>query len=389
MTGNPYFTQLSQALRAAGIHQPCLVLDLDRLNGNIASVKSRLAPGLQIRIVDKSLPCLPLLDHIRTALQTDLVMTFHLPVAGAVAQEFPAAKLLFGKPMPVGAARQALTRGALAGQSDAASRIVWLIDTDERLAAYGALAEELAIDLRFCFEVDVGLHRGGYRHPDALRLALQALAKYPRLHCQGIMAYEAHIGHVPGLFGGPTAALAKARNLIGQFVACLAPHQRAILNIGGSSTALLYDGGSGANEVSMGSAFVLPTDFDVPSLSALKPAVHIATPILKVVDAQVPRFDDRSWILQKLGKFPKRGCFLYGGRWMAKPVHPPGLKPSKQFWHSTNQQFAGLPDDSDVKPDDYAFLRPTQSEFVLQLFGPIAVYSGDRIVDSWPVLAPS
>ena len=386
---DPYFTQLSQALRAAGIQQPCLVLDLDRLNGNIASVKSRLAPGLQIRIVDKSLPCLRLLDHIRTALQTDLVMTFHLPVAAAVAQEFPAAQLLFGKPMPVGAARHALTKGALAGQSDAASRIAWLIDTDERLAAYGALADELGIDLRFCLEVDVGLHRGGYRNPDALRLALQALQKYPRLHCQGIMAYEAHIGHVPGLFGGPTAALAKARNLIGLFMACLAPHQRAILNIGGSSTALLYDGGIGANEVSMGSAFVLPTDFDVPSLSTLKPAVHIATPILKVVDAQVPRFDDRSWILQKLGKFPKRGCFLYGGRWMAKPVHPPGLKPSKQFWHSTNQQFAGLPDDSDVKPDDIAFLRPTQSEFVLQLFGPIAVYSGDRIVDSWAVLAPS
>ena len=104
----------------------------------------------------------------------------------------------------------------------------------------------------------------------------------------------------------------------------------------------------------------------MPSLSGLKPAVHIATPILKVVDAQVPGLDERSWILQKLGKFPRRGCFLYGGRWMAKPVHPPGLKPDRKFWHSTNQQFAGLPDDSDVKPDDYAFLRPTQSEFMLQ-----------------------
>ena len=389
MTGDPYFTQLSEALRAAGIHQPCLVLDLDRLNGNIASIKSRLAPGLQIRIVDKSLPCLPLLDHIRTALETDLIMTFHLPVAAAVTQAFPAADLLFGKPMPVGAARQALTKGALVDPDDAEARIVWLIDTDERLAAYGALADDLGIDLRFCFEVDVGLHRGGYRHPDALLLALKALQKYPRLHCQGIMAYEAHIGHVPGVLGGPKAALAKARSLIRQFVACLAPHQRAILNIGGSSTALLYNNGIGANEVSMGSAFVLPTDFDVPSLSGLKPAVHIATPILKVVDAQVPGFDERSWILQKLGKFPRRGCFLYGGRWMAKPVHPPGLKPSKQFWHSTNQQFAGLPDDSDVKPDDYAFLRPTQSEFMLQLFGPIAVYSGNRIAETWPVLAPS
>ena len=389
MTGDPYFAQLSEALRAAGIHQPCLVLDLDRLNANIASIKSRLAPGLHVRIVDKSLPCLPLLDHIGTAMKTDLIMTFHLPVAAAVAQAFPAAGLLFGKPMPVGAARQALTKGALADPGGVESRIVWLIDTDERLAAYGALADELRIDLRFCFEVDVGLHRGGYRNPDALLLALKALEKYPRLHCQGIMAYEAHIGRVPGLVGGPNAALKKARSLIQQFVACLGPQQRTILNIGGSSTALLYDNDAGASEVSMGSAFVLPTDFDVPSLSGLEPAVHIATPILKVVDAQVPGLDDLSWILQKLGKFPRRGCFLYGGRWMAKPVHPPGLKPSKQFWHSTNQQFAGLPDDSDVRPDDYAFLRPTQSEFVLQLFGPIAVHSDGQIADSWPVLPPS
>ena len=389
MSGDPYFKHLTAALRAAEICRPCLVLDLDRLNDNIANIKSRLAPGLLVRVVDKSLPCLPLLAHICDALQSERIMTFHLPVSADVAIRFPSTELLFGKPMPVGAARHALTKGALADPGGPGSRIVWLIDTDERLAAYQALAEELRIDLRFCFEVDVGLHRGGYRSPDALQHALQALEKYPRLHCQGIMAYEAHIGHVPGLFGGPKAAMARAKSLIRQFIACLAPHQRAILNVGGSSTALLYDSGIGANEVSMGSAFVLPTDFDVPSLSGLTPAVHIATPILKVVDAQVPGFDDRSWILQKLGKFPRRGCFLYGGRWMAKAVHPPGLKPSKQFWHSTNQQFAGLPDDSDVKPDDFAFLRPTQSEFVLQLFGPIAVYSGGRIVDSWPVLPPS
>ena len=28
-----------------------------------------------------------------------------------------------------------------------------------------------------------------------------------------------------------------------------------------------------------------------------------------------------------------------------KAVHPPGLKPDREFWYSTDQQFAGLPDD--------------------------------------------
>jgi len=294
--------------------------------------------------------------------------------------------------MPVAGMRQALGKGWLADPSGARSRLVWLIDTDERLAAYGALAEELGVDLRFCFEVDVGLHRGGYRDPDALMASLRALAKHPRLHCQGIMAYEAHIGRIPGLFGGPKTALAKVKSLFRQFAACLAPQQRAILNIGGSSTALLYDGGLAANEMSMGSAFLLPSDFDVPSLAGLEPAALVATPILKVIDAWLPGLDERSWIAQRLGRFPRRGCFLYGGKWMAKPVHPPGMRPDKTMGSSTNQQFMALPDDTQARPDDYAFFRPTQSEFVLQQFGALAVFSEGRIVrivDRWPVLAPS
>jgi D-serine deaminase-like pyridoxal phosphate-dependent protein len=385
--GDAYFVKLSEALRAADIHQPCLVLDLERLDANIAAIKSRLAPGLELRIVDKSLPCLPLLSRIRAAFDAKRFMTFHLPIGAAVLKEFPDADLLLGKPMPAPGVRQALTKGVLADAGG--TRIVWLIDTDERLAEYSALAEALGVNISFCFEVDIGLHRGGYPNPDALSHALKSLASRPRLHAQGIMAYEAHIGRIPSLLGGPKKAMAKAKSLFARFAACLAPHQRAILNLGGSSTALLYERAVGANEVSIGSAFVLPSDFDVPSLAGLEPAALIATPILKVVDAQAPGLDERSWLLQALGMFPRRGCFLYGGKWMAKPLHPPGMKPDKTIGYSTNQQFMALPDDTQAKPGDYAFLRPTQSEFVLQQFGPIAVFSQGAIVDRWPVLAPS
>jgi D-serine deaminase-like pyridoxal phosphate-dependent protein len=71
---------------------------------------------------------------------------------------------------------------------------------------------------------------------------------------------------------------------------------------------------------------------------------------------------------------------------MAKPVYPIGMKPNKTIGFSTNQQFMGLPADSQARPGDYAFLRPTQSEFVLQQFGTINVYSDGRIVDIWPAL---
>ncbi|WP_027057513.1 DSD1 family PLP-dependent enzyme [Mesorhizobium loti] len=377
---NVYFATLSEALKQAGIFQPCLLLDLDRLDGNVALVKQKLDPGLAVRLVDKSLACLPLLSHIGKALGTDRFMTFHPPISAAVLTTFPDADLLYGKPMPVGSVRAMLSKGDVAW-----SRVCWLIDTQERLAEYGALAAELGIELRIAFEIDVGLHRGGFAGPDALTEALNALAAHKGLRCEGVMAYEAHAPHIPGLFGGPAKALAQASDRAAAFVACLGADQRHILNIGGSKTALLHHGGV-ANEVSMGSAFVLPSDFDTPGLRGFQPAAFIATPILKVVEPMLPGPPAVTRLLQALGRFPRKGCYLYGGKWMAEPVFPEGMKTNGLLGLSSNQQFIGLPADSMAKPGDYAFLRPTQSEAVLQQFGPIAVLSGGRIVDRWPVL---
>ncbi|MBZ9763634.1 alanine racemase [Mesorhizobium sp. CA8] len=372
-----YFAALSDALRAAEVFRPCLVLDRDRLDGNIALVKERLARGLAVRLVDKSLPCMPLLSHIARALETNRFMTFHPPLTQAVLDAFPGADLLYGKPMPVGAARAALTRGGAGWWS----RVCWLIDTPERLADYGALAAALDTDLPFVFEVDVGLHRGGFRDP----AEINALPIPKGLHCEGIMAYEAHAPEIPGLFGGAAKALKQASAKAAEFVGALDPDQRRILNIGGSKTALLHGGGV-TNEVSIGSAFVLPKDFDTPGLAGFQPAAFIATPILKALDPMLPGPPAVSRTLQALGLFPRKGCYLYGGKWMAEPVFPEGMKPNGLIGLSSNQQFMGLPAGADVKPGDYAFLRPMQSEAVLQHFGSIAVFSGGRIVEFWPVL---
>ncbi|MER9305861.1 alanine racemase [Mesorhizobium sp. M0293] len=373
-----YFSALSGALKEAGIFQPCLLLDRDRLDSNIDLVKGRLDPGLAVRLVDKSLACLPLLAHIGKALGTNHVMTFHPPISEAVLKAFPDADLLYGKPMPIGAARAALSKGAADW-----SRVCWLIDTQERLAEYGALADELDIELRIAFEIDVGLHRGGFASPEALSKALSALPA--KLRCEGVMAYEAHAPHIPGLFGGPAKALAKASAQAAAFVACLGPDQRRILNIGGSKTALLHHGGV-ANEVSMGSAFVLPSDFDTSGLEGFQPAAFVATPILKVVEPMLPGPPAVTRLLQALGRFPRKGCYLYGGKWMAEPVFPEGMRTNGLLGLSSNQQFMGLPADATARPDDYAFLRPTQSEAVLQQFGSIVVFSGGRIIDRWPAL---
>lgn len=200
------------------------------------------------------------------------------------------------------------------------------------------------------------------------------------------MGYEAHAPHIPNLFGGPEQALTKSVAAFQAFVACLAPNERQILNIGGSKTALLHRTDTLANEVSVGSAFMLPTDFDTPSLAGFQPAAFIATPVLKVVDAELPGPAFVGRALQALGRFPRRGCYIYGGKWMAKPVFPEGAAENAMLGLSSNQQFMALPDGATIQPDDFFYLRPTQSEFVLQQFGTIAVFSEGRVIEHWPAL---
>ncbi|CAM5642673.1 hypothetical protein MAUB1S_11074 [Mycolicibacterium aubagnense] len=376
-----YFQTMTAALREAGLFRPSLVLDRDRLDGNVSLTRQRLAPELALRLVDKSLACLPLLSRVADALGSSRFMTFHLPISEAVLKAFPKADLLFGKPMPIEAARQALAR-----KDDDWRRVCWLIDTEARLEQYRVMAEALGCELRIAFEVDIGLHRGGIAEPGALSLALQRVRQHPLLRCEGIMGYEAHAPHIPNLFGGPEKALAQSVAAFQAFVACLGPGERQILNTGGSKTALLHGARTQANEVSIGSAFVLPSDFDTAGLAGFRPAAFIATPVLKVVEAQLPGPAFVGRALQMLGRFPRRGCYIYGGKWMAKPVFPEGAREEATLGQSSNQQFMALPADAMLQPDDFFFLRPTQSEFVLQQFGTIAVFSQGHIIEQWPVL---
>lgn len=64
MSESAYFRSLSIALRDAGRYRPTLVIDLDRLDANLEIVRSRIAPGVALRVVDKSLPSIPMLSLI-------------------------------------------------------------------------------------------------------------------------------------------------------------------------------------------------------------------------------------------------------------------------------------------------------------------------------------
>ncbi|MCE6077333.1 DSD1 family PLP-dependent enzyme [Agrobacterium vitis] len=387
MVDADYFRMLSEALSQAELFRPVLVVDRDRLDANIATIARGLAPGLGLRVVDKSLASIPLLERILTQAGTMRLMSFHLPMTCAVLEAFPKAEILYGKPLPTRALAAWMRLASPHLVEDLLRRAVFLIDSLDRLDQYAALAVEVGQTIRIAFETDTGMHRGGFETPDALAAICARAVQQKELRVEGLVGYEAHIPEVAHLIGG-AAEQEKVVSRIKAFVSVFPHGTCAIANTGGSKTALSYRDAGAANEVSVGSAFLKPTDFDMPSLEAVQPAVFIATPVLKVEEVRLPGPPLLTSLMQAIGLFPRKGCFLYGGKWMAKPVFPKGMRENRIWGLSSNQQMMALPYESTLKPDDFAFFRPTQSEAVLQHFDGIHVLSKGRIIETWPTLPP-
>jgi D-serine deaminase-like pyridoxal phosphate-dependent protein len=205
------------------------------------------------------------------------------------------------------------------------------------------------------------------------------------------MGYDSHAVLAPP-WSSPAAAAAQARERYRGFIAWVREHHPALwhddlcFNGAGSGTLPLHGEDTPLTDLSAGSALLKPTDFDVPTLGPLKPAALVATPVLKVLPqleipfiAPLARWAGRWW--------PGRGqsVFLYGGRLMAEPVWPPGLKGNRLYGYSSNQQMMNLPSGTPVAPDDMALWRPTQSEAVLLQHGDLVGVRGGEVVARFAV----
>ncbi|MDT9000667.1 alanine racemase [Paucibacter sp. APW11] len=392
----PYFQRLAEGLKAAGVAQARLVIDLPQLRANLAAIGQHAKTGMQLRAVLKSLPCLALMDEVARAWNSPRVMAFNATQTQQLLQARPDAHVLLGKPLPVAAAAALLQ----ALPPEQGSGIEFLVDTPARLAQYRQLAQQRGQVLRINLELDVGLHRGGFEDRAELGAALRLLKpgeSNTQLQWRGFMGYDAHVAALPDLPGMREqawresqaryqAAWALAEQLLG-------PQQRGALtlNTAGSPTFRLHDGKGVANEVSVGSAALLPLDFDKPLLADLRPAAFIATPVLKAW----PRFrlpEGATWlsqIAQSWDRNQARGYAIHGGHWLAEPASPPGLVPSGLYGASSNQQVMVSSERVLLQPDDLVFLRPRQSEALLLQFGDLLVWDGERISASWPVLPAS
>ncbi|MCP5387782.1 MAG: alanine racemase [Novosphingobium sp.] len=381
-----YFQGLSAALKRAGLMRPVLVVDKARLEANIAAIRSRVdAARLPLRVVAKSLPSPELLGAVMAGMGSERLMVFSAEMLLQLLDLHPEASYLLGKPLPASEFARVIDRAG----AEAATRIEWLVDTPQRLAAYGEVARARNFAWRANFEIDVGLHRGGFADPAALADSVRRLANH-HASLSGLMGYDPHVPKMPS----PDKTFAKAQAAYKAMldVVQASDHDPATLtlNSAGSPTFTRHCTGTVANEVSVGSAFVKPGDFELDDLAALQPAAFIATPVIKASEDQaLPGIEALSGALHWWDRNTQRGFFIHGGHWLAKPVSPPGLEYSKLFGRSSNQELLTGSKRIDLRPDDHVFLRPDQSEALFLQFGDLAVYQGGEIAAMWPSLPVS
>ena len=390
LTGAAYFAKLQRALGDAGHCQPVLVIDKNRLDHNLDTLAASVPSHMDVRIVAKSLPSIDLLNYVTWRLGTNRLMTFNLPMLTTLAKEMPTANQLLGKPFPVAAAAR-----FYAEEGTQSAAVQWLIDTSERLDQYAALGARLGMALNVSLELDVGLHRGGFSPDWKLRMALRQIANSDFLNFGGFMGYEAHLAKIPTMGGLRSKAFDQAMGLYEEAVAIAEETlgtegcADAILNSAGSLTYQLHRQGSIANEMSIGTALLKGTDFDTDLLGAFMPAAFIATPVIKVLPStRLPGMDFMDG-LPKTRSNPDHALFVHGGHWLAEPHYPDGLAQNSLYGRSSNQEMLNVPAGTAIEPDDFVFLRPTQTEAVLMQFGDLAVFDNGAFTDTWSPLPPS
>jgi D-serine deaminase-like pyridoxal phosphate-dependent protein len=379
-----YFAALSRVLRAAGRGQPEMVVDLERVERNLERV-SALLGRRALRIAVKSLPCPRLVRHLLQRSGSGRLMAFDAGMLRQCLVEFPDTDILLGKPLPAAALQWFYATVEPAAMRSAVA-VRWLVDTPGRVRQYEAVAKSLGLTLRVCVELDVGLHRGGVAEQTQLAAVMDAIAASDgRLGLTGFMGYDAHAAKAPWPRTSTTAA-GQVRRRYEEFLRAARDGWPAllsrdiVLNGAGSPTLPLLDAGSPLDDVALGSVLVKPSDFDLPGLEAMEPAAWIATPVLKDLPGiRVPYLESFAGLIGR----GRRTLFVYGGRWMARPVWPPGMRGSRLYGESSNQQFMSVPVDATVGVDDYVYFRPTQSEAMLDQFGAITVVTAGR-AERWP-----
>jgi len=388
-----YFRQINHILKEEERAIPYLFIDLDLLDQNITRLLSDIPNAAAYRIVVKSLPSMDLVRYVMDRADTNKLMVFNQPflteISASIDQQVD---ILLGKPMPIKTAAYYYNHlPDHVPAFDPYGDIQWLVDTEARISAYIELAKKLGRRLRLNLEIDVGLHRGGFAQLESLSAALRLISDHSEyVALSGLMGYDPHVVKLPSWLRSPAKSLQLANDYYHKCKHLLKNDFPELwsadltYNGAGSPTIGMHDDSTPLNDLSAGSCLVKPTTFDIPTLEDYRPAAYIATPVLKIFEnTTLPGLERFRGLLNMISSSNRLSAFIYGGYWKADYCYPEGVKQNVIFGGSTNQTMINAPAKTALAVDDYVFLRPHQSEFVLLQFGKMLTIRGGAVVGSW------
>lgn len=272
-------------MQVAEIDTPALLVDLDVMERNIATMSDFFAPRpARLRPHFKS-PKTPAIAK-------------RLLDAGAIgltcAKVGEAAVLVKHGVSDVLIANQVVGPQKLARLVDLARRADLMIAVDDagNVAELSAAATAAGVRLRLLIEVDVGMHRCGVRAPDAAIALARTIERSAGLRFAGVMGYEGHAVMEPDRAARASKATA-AMDTLAAVVAALdrAGCPCAIVSAGGTGTYDITGGYPGVTEIQAGSYVLMDgryAQLDIPfrcALTLLTTVISVPHPRAAIIDA--------------------------------------------------------------------------------------------------------
>ncbi len=281
---------------AAELPRPCALVDLDAFDANVLAVRERAHPK-SVRLATKSVRCVRLLEHL---LQSEPLfeglMAYH-PLEAVFLSRRGFDDILVAYPSLHEAALEAVARENRRGK-----HIVLTVDCTAHVERIEQVASKTGVTIPLCIDVDMssrwpGLHFGVRRSPlwrpeDVRRLAERIQAS-PFAYLDGLLTYEAQIAGLPERLPSlgwkrrlvpwlKRRSYDEVRRRRQAVVNVLSDMNLRFVNAGGTGSLARSASEPWVTEVTAGSAFFAPAQFDYYLDRPFLPAAFFALEVVRM-----------------------------------------------------------------------------------------------------------
>jgi D-serine deaminase-like pyridoxal phosphate-dependent protein len=376
----------------ADVEAPFAFVDLDAMWSNADEMLGRAA-GKPIRVASKSIRCRALLELILERRGFAGTMTFTLPETLWLAEQgFEDLLLAY----PTTDAR-ALGELALRSAANPRQAPIVTVDSTDHLDRIESVLGAGAAPVRVCIELDaswwaaggrvkIGAKRSPVHSPEQALALAEAVERRPKIDLVALMAYEGQISGVGDRPPGQRLRGAAIRFMQRRSAAELAERRAAavatvrkvsdleIVNGGGTGSLEFTAAEEAVTEVTAGSGFYAPAQFDHYSRFSLTPAAGYALPIVRRPGPRVATALGGGYLASGPGN---------AGR-LPVPWLPPGLKLDPEEGAGEVQTPLLGEAAAQLAIGDRAYLRHAKAGELCERFDSLHLIAGGEIVDVVP-----